>query len=155
MLRMIERLQALAMTGAQIRVAAFVPEYRSDPSEEDGTQTPYEKGLARGVLAAAGDQRIVVLIGNIHAMRIPVADFEPMAMHLPAGDTLTFNLTSSGGEAWNCMSACGPNPMPAKTEGTPRVYLLDAATSGFDGEWHIGLSTASRPAEEVLGQPSP
>lgn len=155
MLQMIERLQMLKLAGAGIRVVAFVPPDPNDPNETDPTQTPYEKRLAKGVLTAAANQRVVVLVGNIHAMRMPFANFEPMAMHLPVGDTLSFNLTSSGGEAWNCMSACGPNPMPAKTEGPPRVYLLDAPRNGFDGEWHIGLSTASRPAEEVLGQPSP
>ncbi len=155
MLQMIERLQALKQAGAEIRVTAFIPPDRYDPNETDPTQTPYEKGMARGVQAATAGQRIVVLVGNIHAMRSPIDDFQPMGMHLPVGDTLSFNLTSSGGEAWNCMSECGPNPMRAKTDGPPRVYLLDTPENGFDGEWHIGHSTAAKPAKQITAQPSP
>jgi hypothetical protein len=155
MLHMIERLQKLKAEGAPIRVAAFILPEVYDPNETDLTQTPYEKQMAKGIVAAAGDQRIVVLVGNIHALRTPFDDFKPMAMHLPAEETLSLNLVSSGGEAWNCMDECGSNPMRAIREGPPQIFFTPSWKGGFNAEWHIGRSTAASPVKQSLGAPIP
>lgn len=87
---MFARLRELKREGASIRVVPFQREVRILP---DTSQTPYEQSMAAALLENVGHRdRVLVLVGSLHARREPVTfpgivPFEPMAIRLP--DTLT------------------------------------------------------------------
>lgn len=90
MFEMFARLRELKREGASIRVVPFQREVRILP---DTSQTPYEQSMAAALLENVGHRdRVLVLVGSLHARREPVTfpgivPFEPMAIRLP--DTLT------------------------------------------------------------------
>lgn len=145
------RLRQIRQAGADIKLVGFTNEQPIG----SGGQTPYEKRLAK-VLKSAGDAnpdaRVMVLVGNLHARKEPYPTlgdrpgFDPMAMHLPDGEVLSFNISHAGGEAHLCaQDGCGPHPV----EGRPRLeepaLALSDSDSRYDGVWYVGPVTASPP----------
>lgn len=149
MFALFDRLQALKLAGADIRV---IPFQHSTPDGADGSQTPYEIGLATTLASKAGQAtRVLVLVGSLHARRktFAMAGFppiDPMAMHLPSGSTLTLVAQDGPGEAWQCAPQCGVHKVGDPSQTTaPGITLFDQPTEGFDGRWSVGPVSASPP----------
>lgn len=145
------RLQTLREQGADIRMAGF----KTSEVVGAGSQTPYEKSLAaelRRASAAQPDARVLVLAGNLHARKetYPALGdrpgFEPMAMHLPDGEVLTFNIAHSGGQTHKCAAnGCGPQDVDGRADPKNTGLWLSDRDSRYDGSWNIGPVTASPP----------
>jgi hypothetical protein len=146
-LALFERLRLMVREGRVSRVVAFQPEPgpRSKPGD-------YEKAIAERLLAASADasMRVVVLVGNAHAMLTEVtwgpAPYLPAAALLPREATLTLSIVANGGAAWNCtQEGCGAHPFRGTPQSFPRGIVL-----GGDGSWSGSLNlgvpaTASPP----------
>jgi hypothetical protein len=150
MWKMIERLRALRTAGLNISVTTL----QRATTATAASQTPHEVGMANSLSEAfgAGECDVaIVLIGNLHARREPVAGssatFEPMAMHLPADITLTLDAVAGAGEAWNCTQlGCSAQTRTGRVL-TSRGIVLDSALSrGYDGVIQVGPITAAVPA---------
>lgn len=118
MLGLVESIRKLKRQGRDIAVVAFVREV--PPA---ATQTPYEKEMAAAWIGnpdRSARSRSIILVGNIHALRGAFADFEPAAMHLPPGSSITVNLAPVGGLAFNCNSE-GKEDCLARSMGKQRV----------------------------------
>jgi hypothetical protein len=149
-LALFKRLRALRSAGATIRTVGF---REGPPPGPDGDQTPYERGLAQQLLNAAeahARARVLVLVGNLHARPTPVpasssfTGFEPMAMHLPSADLLSFDLRYEAGEVFNCTAdGCGPRRVNGRGPGPRRLELI--ADRGFHGVWAVGPISAATP----------
>lgn len=109
MLVLLERLRTLKAAGRRISLLAFVPSVH-----DAATQTPYEQAMAANwqrALAGTPRARLLVLVGSVHSRIARYRDFEPAAMHLPRGGSLTFGPLPVGGSAYNCQQdGCGPHP---------------------------------------------
>ena len=114
-----------------------------------------EVAMARNLEAASLDSKTLtlVLVGNVHAMRSrfvrPTFSYLPAAGHLPAEATITLDVRSNGGAAWNCIPECGPHERgPARLQAKRGVLLDPAMKPRFDGLLDLGLqTTASPPAQ--------
>lgn len=145
------RLRELREAGADIQMVGF----KTEQPVGDASQTPYEKGLAMGLRRASTanpDARVLVLVGNLHARKEPYPalgdrpGFDPMVMHLPEEDVLTFDISHAGGDAHLCSAkGCGPHPVEGRPRHqTPGLYLYEGDTR-YHGIWSIGPVTASPP----------
>ena len=150
MLTLLEELRAFQLKGNIAGVIAF-----------DGVQTgdsaaQREQRMA-SILTAAADRRpdclVIVLTGNLHASKKPVARFGSypwMAMLLPPAETVSLLATDQGGEAWTQMTdGCRPHPLRSTGGERRGVTLAEPAAveRGYDGTLSTGSpSTASLPA---------
>ena len=131
------------------------------PSNFSARPTPaeYEKAMADLVAAAAGPDAIVLaLTGNVHARRseVPWGDrYLPMAAHLPRESTVTLDVWSAGGEAWNCTgpTTCGPNPLQGPPNARARGVELGAAGDAYSGVLHLGAPATASPPQSA--EPAP
>jgi hypothetical protein len=150
MFRLLQRLRDLRAAGLPLSVAPFI----RAPTQNTGSQGPYEEGLAASLMEASSEGAVtIVLVGNIHAMKVDTSvlggssSFAPMASHLPAESTLSLFAMPSTGEAW----ACGRDSCGVRSAGwggkAERVVELGVVTpvAGFDGVLHVGAVTASPP----------
>jgi len=145
------RMQELKAQGADIRMIGFT----STRIVGEGSQTPYEKALAGELQRASArnpDARILVLVGNLHARLESYPElgdrpgFDPMAMHLPEGEVLSFNIAHTGGTAHMCgAEGCGPLPVDDKSRPYEDGLMLTDRDSRYNGIWNIGPITASPP----------
>jgi hypothetical protein len=109
----------------------------------------------RAELTARPAALILTLSGNIHNMRtkpawLPDTIPPPIPTYLQDIETFTFNLTSTGGSAWDCQKDCGVHSA-ALREGTEEfVVKVLKADSIYTGEINIGQTTASPPAAETF-----
>jgi hypothetical protein len=150
MLGLFEDLRILKRDGVVQAVLAFDARQKGDT----GGQRDERMGT---FLAAAGKQHsdtlFVILTGNLHASRKPVARFGGypwMAMFLPSGETVSLLVTDMGGETWTQQAdGCGPHPL-GTTRGDQRGVVIgepSAVERGYDGALATGQhTTASRPA---------
>lgn len=113
------RLHALKNAGASIDVVAFNPFSVPEQFKDLPGQGPHEAGQAANIRAAAAAKpydKIIVLVGNIHALKRPVTrgstTWKPMAMWLP--DTTTLDMEYAGGSMWNCRPQPGAVFVPGK-----------------------------------------
>ena len=143
-LHLFRRLRELRASGATIHVVAF----QEGPETAGGDQTPYEQSLARHLIHAAQqhpDARVLVLVGNLHARRSQWSSWQPMAMHLPLDDVLTFDLGYGSGEVFNCIqSGCGSNAVAGNDNGAPRLEF-NGARPPYDGVWVVGPLSPAPP----------
>jgi len=116
------------------------------------------------VLALAGskpEDLVLVLTGNIHAMKHPFAGYKTSAMFLPSEQVLSLLVTDRGGEAWMMTGAgCGvqahSNPDRDKTRAFGIYADPGYAKSGFDGVFALGRQvTASSPANAAAAEAAP
>ena len=133
--------------------------------------------MAQNILAQAQSgqfDKVIVLVGNPHAKRarnqFDDNDYDFMAQHMPAPETVTLTNVYSSGTAWNCMgtpngeTTCGasktkgyidPDSELAKT-GDYAIHFYDpnnethtdlyGAVPGYDGWFYVGPAVASPPA---------
>lgn len=150
MLQLIERVRALRESGRDISVAHFMPVNAGKLH-----QNYYEIQMAAALtdIATAHPNAIVIaLMGNIHARKTTFGDGSnkllPAVAHLPANDVLSFDVSESGGAAWNCQADCGRNPLGAVAQPKPRgIHRTKDSTGPFDGVFSVGKPfTASPPA---------
>lgn len=147
MVEMIVRLRNLRAAGANIRVVAFVDPI-VPPRDAQPADLPalHEKGLADTLNSLPATQRLIVLVSALHARRESIdaaPPYDPMAMHLPAADTLTFEFETTGGQAWGCVRQCGAKDVRQTGVLPPGVWLHPMRTGGYDGAWSLGKVTAS------------
>ena len=143
-LALFERLRLLVREGRVSRVVAFQPVVTAyDPAG-------YEKAMARLLKAASpgAETRVVALVGNVHAMLQTVnfgpTPYMPAAGLLPRETTLTLNIASNGGAAWNCTPKCGAHALgPAR--GTGRRGIVLGGAGPWSGTFHLGLATTASP----------
>jgi hypothetical protein len=158
MLALLVRLRDLKKQYPALRVAAIDgPSYTQEPGSRD-------EAIGQSVLALAGSQSndlVLVLTGNVHAMKHPFSSYKTSAMFLPADQVFSLLVTDRGGEAWMMTNAgCGAqahsNPDRDKTR-TFGIYADPSyAKSGFDGVFALGRQvTASSPANTAALEASP
>lgn len=177
---MLVRLHALKDAGRPIAVVAFNgardATQRTKFADQPG-QGPHEAAQAENIRNAANAgryDRVLVLVGNLHARKQPVerqaATFRPMAMQLaPAGTVVSLDMATAGGASWSCQLREGIKPSPgtpltremmdcaghplrgdATIDRAPFITLqpLPGATRdpAYDGSYWLGPVSASPPA---------
>ena len=153
-----ETLRQMRSAGRISSVVAFQPSsFTSRPSPAE-----YEKAMA-DVLerAAQSGETVVVLVGNVHAMRGDVPQQPPylaMAGNLPAEATATFNTRGEGGETWACHGTPGSRPdqieCGAHASGTATgrkrgVELNSTPEDPYSGVLYLGTPTSASPPQSV------
>jgi erythromycin esterase-like protein len=112
-LALVEDMRRLRKAGREVSVLAM------DPGDLDGSQSR-DKAMAdfiRTALARMPEGRMVVLSGNVHAMRrkpqyAPPEMQDPMGSRLADLDLFTINLGAAKGQFWACgQSECGPRKL--------------------------------------------
>jgi hypothetical protein len=122
MLDLVERIRSLRAEGRDVAILAFdvangVPR---DSQWRDGAMA----ANLRSALAALPHGRLLVVTGNVHAMRLR-PDYAPPQMQTPMGTYLqdlrpiSIDIAAATGAFWACPSpACGPVPVvPGATAG--------------------------------------
>lgn len=177
---MVVRLHLLKERGLPIHIVAF--NGARDKAQHDrfahlpgqgGHEAAQAENIAKAA-AARSPVTTIVLVGNLHARKLPVAragkSFDPMALQLAQnGKVVTLDMVYDAGTAWNCLLKPGSNPAPGKpvgpsdmtcgpspTAGTtkftasPFIRLHQPHGSGqeaaFDGIFWVGPVKASAPA---------
>lgn len=180
MLNLLTALHALKYAGRKIDVVAFndTMKARSTRFKDLPGQGPHEAGQAENIQvadAARSYDRVLVLVGNYHARKRPIApggvSYEPMAMRLaePARIVSVY-VANSGGQTWTCkmkgsvrpkgpmtdaMIDCGPHTVGRTADwvGPARIVATNGGEGpgnpggAFDATFLIGPVTASPPAK--------
>jgi hypothetical protein len=137
MFSMIERLRQLSRAGRHIEIVGVVPS-----EVDDLPQSYYELGMANELRRAAishPQATIVVLIGNIHARKVPLGTLRPAASLLPPDDVLSLVNETMGGNAWNCQAdGCSAHSMTATGVHSRGVTIDPKAHDGYDGSFSVG-----------------
>ena len=182
MLRLVLAAHALRHNGAVIEIVAFngardEAQYRR--FADLPAQGPHEAAQAENIAEAAAlapYDRVIVLVGNVHAQITPYSPsadgdtFEPMTMRLAAyGPVISLNMQDAGGTSWSCRLAPDAKRVPGqpitndkircaayedKATATPdRPPFVDIGQMGaeagagrFHGVFWVGPITASPPA---------
>lgn len=182
MLRLVLAAHALKEAGAAIDIVAFNGA-RDDAQAARFADLPgqgaHEAAQAENIADAAarkGYDRVIILVGSLHAEIAPVtvgssgAAFEPMAMRLAAyGSVLSLDMQHAGGTAWGCRTRPDRTLVPGeevtddmircaayayKSDGAydrpPFIDISQAAAEASGGRYHgmfwVGAITASPPA---------
>lgn len=128
------------------------------PVSDMGSAGAYEKAMGDTVRKLAGAGKLVIaLVGNVHAMRTPVAfagpAYMPMAGTLPRTASLSALLVSEGGEQWACMSldACGVSRIGKPAEAHARKAIRkEGASSPYALKIFLGSPATASPPEIPL-----
>lgn len=147
MFALIEQLREFRSTGAKIRIAAFQP---NDIGKLD--QHYYELAMANNwakIADEAADDLILILVGNLHAMKqLPARfPFASAASHLKSSETVSLGPEQEGGSAWNCQAdGCQAHSLGRGAPKSRQVGLFATQTGGFDGSYSVGQQySASQP----------
>jgi hypothetical protein len=180
MLALLVRLHGLAQHNRAIDIVAFngfKDEAQTRRFSNLPSQGPHEAAQAENIRiaeAAKPYDRVLILVGNIHARKHPVERagiaFEPMAMQLGSPSAVvTLNMQTAGGTTWNCQLkpgvqlkpseqiandaiACGSYPLRgnANYKRRPFIALTEPSasntTADYDGVFWLGSVNASQPA---------
>ena len=159
MLQLLPSLRKLRKRYAALQVYAVDgPSYTAALGSRD-------EAIGNSVLALkkeAPGALILVLTGNVHAMRAPLFGFPTSAMVLPEGQYVSLEMTNvRGGQAWNSTPAgCGPQKVGVADKDQTRPYgvYLDpsvAPVGKVDGVFALGipLTPSSLAVGEVLPLP--
>jgi len=182
MLRLVLAAHALKQDGAAIDIVAF-----NGPRDEAQNQRfanlpaqgPHEAAQAENIAEAAARapyDRVIVLVGNVHALITPFTPsvggdaFEPMTMRLAAyGPVISLNMQDAGGTSWSCRLVPDAEHVPGQpitsdmircaayedkgTASHARPPFIDISPSGteaaagrFHGVFWVGPISASPPA---------
>lgn len=149
MLELIDTARRLRANGARVEVACF----------DAGNAQPREQAMADNLLAvrrAHPDAVLIVLTGNLHARKRPLANrpgVEWMAQRLGSAGGKLVSITPRypTGSAWVCMGTtpadCGPQQITGDGDRAERGVALEASADGaFDGRYSVGPITPSPPA---------
>lgn len=150
-----QRLRDLRAAGQITSVVAFQPLY--DPGPAGFKAGDYENALAASLVSRAGQNaRVLVLVGNIHAMRIAPAwakpAYLPMAGYLPPETSVTLDARLDGGSYWACRSetSCGPQTVAPSGTMPARGITMDVPGGPYAGALNLGVQvTASFPETQV------
>ncbi len=141
MLVLLESLRAM-----KAKVVAF-------NQEGDMPESVHEQAMASALMAAGQGRKdvlVIALTGNLHSARKPMIGYPPMAMLLPAAETLSLQAVDRGGEIWGVMDGVPGRHMLNSSGGERRGVDLSpnrAPIGGHDGVLSTGLpATASPPA---------
>lgn len=180
MLALVAGAHALKDKGAAIDIVAFNGT-RDDAQRarfaDLPAQGPHEAAQAENIAEAAARtdyDRVIVLIGNLHAEIAPLSiggpAFDPMAVRLRAyGTVLSLGMQHAGGESWSCvllpetklapgqdvtddMITCSASRAGAEgsSDRAPHITVENLAdpqlARRFDGTFWVGPITASPPA---------
>ncbi len=150
-MRMLEDARRTRHSGADLEVFAFVRPGGHDP----GDQNPHEQRMADVVTEhaqARPERKVVILVGNVHAMIRPIAlpemqALKPMAMRVRAviPDTVTIRLAYSGGQSWNRVGDEGPSLNEFRDQQVSSAFEL-LEDDDYDARWPVGDATPSLPA---------
>jgi hypothetical protein len=125
MFELLVRLHQLKQKGRRIDTVAFNgarDEAQRERFRHLPDQGPHEAAQAENIRLAAEAGRydhVLVLVGNLHARKQPVArrgvSFEPMAMRLaPAAAITSLNMAAAAGTHWNCVLKPGMQLQPGQ-----------------------------------------
>ena len=178
MFTMLVRLHTLKASGHAIDVVAFNGTEALEKTRfaDLPGQGPHEAGQAENIRAVDARQlytRVLVLVGNYHARKRPIApggvSYQPMAMRLAdPGNIVSLHLVQSGGSSWGCqlkgapplgstvltsdMIQCSAHQLHADGDwrGPPRIVRAREASGSdpkgaYDAELFIGAAKASAP----------
>lgn len=162
MLALVMDAHALKDEGASIDIVAFNGA-RDDTQRarfaDLPAQGPHEAAQAENIAEAAAAKdydRVIVLVGNLHAEIAPLSiggpDFDPMAMRLRAyGAVLSLGMRHAGGENWSCQLAPGTKLAPEQ-EITDDMIRCAASRAGVEGssdrQPHITVGSLADPQLE-------
>lgn len=149
MFAMFEDLRRYRHAGLVSRVVAFQPDHLGRAA----TREEREQSMADVIVEAGkGGERVLVLVGNVHARleEVPYGGgYMPMAGHLPSAATLSFDTAGNGGEAWACNAdlTCGPLSLGTSSDPQERHVALadDDADTHYSGTIHLGTTTTFSP----------
>ena len=152
MITLIEAARTIRASGADIQVLAF------DRGEEqlDPALTRNEvmaKNILSGMEKRSG-LKVLVLTGQVHAKKSVGASFDSQFKSttylLSRANVLSFQMRSTGGEAWVCSAVnCGVRSgwaSPSAVLGRSGLVLDGAVQPDFDGYFDVGRITPSPPA---------
>ena len=155
--KLFRRLRELRAAGRIASVVAFQPAY--DPGPAGFDLGAYENALAASLLSRVPrNWKVLVLVGNIHAMRTPPVwaspPYLPMAAYLPSTNSINLDARFDSGSYWACKSAadCSPQTAPASPTKHPRGISLDGANGPYAGALNLGVEASASPP---LGQSAP
>lgn len=179
MMAMLARLHTLKADGKPIDIVAFnTGAFEQLPYKDLPGQGPHEAGQAAAIRAADARghyDRVLVLVGNYHARKKPVAFggavYQPMAMVLSdPSSSVSLNLALGAGMAWDCqlkgappasgvasadMVDCSAHPIRAMGPWTGAPQLIDThgqagpgnPDAAYDATLYVGPATASPPVK--------
>jgi hypothetical protein len=145
MLALYDRLRLMKQAGQIRAVYAFIPRTSAR------TNGPHNAAMASMLKEIAAGRKDLVLayMGNLHAAKSSVGQgadaFLPAAADLPPERTVSVDIESNGGEAWNCLGdSCAPHPM--QTRDAKRGF----ASAGwlpwrFDWVFELGSKASASP----------
>ncbi len=156
-MRMLEKARRTRQSGADLEVFAFVRPGEHDP----GDQNPHEQRMADVITEhaqARPGRKVVILVGNLHAMIRPISlpemqEIKPMAMKVRAliPETVTIRLAHSGGQSWGHGSE-GPSLIELSDQDVPNTFEL-LENDDYDARWPVGDATPSLPAHPEVVLP--
>jgi hypothetical protein len=176
-------LHDLKTRGEPIAIVAFDGEREPGQRQRfanlpgQGPNEAMEADNIRRAADAGRYDRILVLVGNLHAAKAPVmrggARFEPMAMRLAAAEeVISLGMVDGGGTAWGCQLKQGvrlepskplpPGAMDCRSHPLREVYEMGPAPRAalgnppsdqplpfaYDGYIWVGPVTASPPVAD-------
>jgi hypothetical protein len=151
MFRFFGALRDMRAAGRIQTVVAFQP---PRPSSRDR----YEQAVAERLQAVAyRNALVVVLVGNVHAMRTAVSfggpSYMPMAGLLPRSETVTIDARPNGGVRWACssLSACGPKTMmPPRVAHMRGLTIRGPSEAPYSGVLYLGVPATASPPKIAL-----
>jgi len=151
MLDMIEGLRRLRQAG--YRLTVFPMQGRSTDWHLRNDEKMADR--IRAEFSARPTSLILTLSGNIHNMKtkpawLPAEVPAAIPTYLKDLDTDTFNLTSTGGGAWDCQKECGVHFRTVQSGSQEFAVIVSDAKDAYTGEINVGQTTASPPAVESL-----
>ncbi|UYY78317.1 hypothetical protein [Sphingomonas sp. R1] len=149
-LRLFERLRVLKQAGRLRGVVASDVVALPQQGTRDAAMAESWKRIDAGT-----DGIVLVLVGNLHAMRQEREGFQmvPAASFLPRDRTVTLNVVGNGGEAWNCQAeGCGAHRAGPERAAAEGIVLSDDAADSWDARYELGKPmTAAGPAIPKAG----
>jgi hypothetical protein len=147
MLEMIDGLRRLRQAGYPLTV--FPMQGRSADWHLRNDEKMAES--VRTEFSARPTSLILTLSGNVHNMKtkpswLPVEVPAPIPTYLKDLKADTFDLTSTGGSAWNCQKECGVHSYFAHAGPEEFVVIVSDQKDAYSGAINVGVTTASPPA---------
>ena len=157
MLRLLLSLRELHSRHHDLKVVAFDAPYTGTaPGARD-------EALGYALLSlrpAKPNGMVLILTGNLHAMKGSKRSYDLAAMYLPPKEILSLEVTDRGGTTWSesLEDGCGPHKggVPDKDTNRPHGIFLDPNLAPFgkvDGVLSLGVPLT--PSAPAAGEPSP